>query len=61
MKVLETKLVLQAVQANLNSFILTQGKAEIVGTDLFTEEMLDKFDLLLDQAITRYLEVLEDM
>lgn len=61
MKALETKSVLQAVQANLNSFILTQGKSEIVGTDDFTEEMLDKFDLLLDQAIARYLEVLEDM
>lgn len=61
MKAQQQKAVLQAVQANLNSFILTLGRSEIVGTDDFTEEMLEKFDYLLDQAVAKYLAVLEDM
>ena len=53
MKALNQKLVLQAVQKNVQVFTQTQGEGELVGLDNFDERMLDLFDTLFENEVRK--------
>ena len=53
MKALNQKLVLQAVQKNVQVFTQTQGEGELVGLDNFDERMLDLFDALFENEVRK--------
>lgn len=53
MKALNQKLVLQAVQKNIQVYTQTQGEGELVGLDNFDERMLDLFDALFENEVRK--------
>lgn len=53
MKASNQKLVLQAVQKNVRIFTETLGEGELVGLDNFDERMLDLFDALFENAVSK--------
>lgn len=53
MKALNQKLVLQAVQKNVQVYTQTQGESELVGLDDFDERMLDLFDTLFENEVRK--------
>jgi hypothetical protein len=53
MKALNQKLVLQAVQKNVQVYTQTQGEGELVGLDNFDERMLDLFDALFENEVRK--------
>lgn len=53
MKALQIKEVVQALQKNVQIYISTQGEGMLVGLDDFTDEMLDKFDLMFSLEIDK--------